>query len=42
MLQLPVKTLIPEEQPWPEWWAYMELTYTLGRPGRGFNQYLMN
>lgn len=42
MLQLPVKTLIPEEQPWPEWWAYMELTYTLGRPGRGFNQYLTN
>lgn len=42
MLQLPVKTMIPEEQPWPEWWAYMELTYTLGRPGRGFNQYLTN
>ena len=42
MLQLPVKTLIPEEQPWPEWWAYMELTYTLGRPGSGFNQYLTN
>ena len=42
MLQLPVKTLIPEEQPWPEWWAYMELTYTLGRPGCGFNQYLTN
>lgn len=42
MLQLPVKTLIPEEQPWPEWWAYMKLTYTLGRPGRGFNQYLTN
>lgn len=40
MLQLPVKTLIPEEQPWPEWWAYMELTYTLGRPGASINQYL--
>lgn len=40
MLQLPVKTLIPEDQPWPEWWAYMELTYTLGRPGESINQYL--
>ena len=40
MLQLPVKTLIPEEQPWPEWWAYMELSYTLSRPGASINQYL--
>ena len=40
VLQLPVKTMIPEDQPWPEWWAYMELTYTLGRPGTSINQYL--
>lgn len=31
MLNMPLKTLIPEEQPWPEWWAYMEVTYTIGR-----------
>ena len=40
LLQMPVRTLIPEDQPWPEWWAYMELTYTLGRPGAHISQYL--
>lgn len=40
LLRMPVKTLIPEDQPWPEWWAYMELNYTLGRPGAHINQYL--
>ncbi|WP_026766126.1 hypothetical protein [Selenomonas ruminantium] len=42
MLQMPVKTIIPEDQPWPEWWAYMELTYTVGLPGMSINRALIN
>ena len=36
-LQMPVHTLIPEEQPFPEWWAYMELSYSIGQPGFSFS-----
>lgn len=39
MLNMPLKTLIPEEQPWPEWWAYMEATYTIGRLGKPNDNY---
>lgn len=33
MLQMPMKTMIPEEQPFPQWWGYMEVTYSIGQPG---------
>lgn len=33
ILQMPIKTMIPEEQPFPQWWGYMEVTYSIGQPG---------
>lgn len=31
-LVLPIKTVVPEEQPYPQWWGYMVLQYTIGQP----------
>ncbi len=28
-LSLPLTIVIPEEQPFPEWWAYMQIVYTI-------------
>lgn len=32
MIELPMKTTIPEEQPFPVWWGYMEVSYNIGQP----------
>lgn len=29
MLQLPMTTTIPEEQPFPMWWGWMKVTYSI-------------
>lgn len=32
ILKYPVETGIPEEQPYPEWWGYMKLIYSVQTP----------
>lgn len=31
-LSLPMKTMIPDEQPFPMWWGYMEVKYLIYQP----------